>query len=183
MNETNTPDLDLILYKYKQEFTKLIQEIEELISDLKHYIIGRRNFRTLSEYYMDKLILNPIIINNYYKKSKITCNFTADSKTTVSVKLDKMYFYYNFRSTHLVFKILKKKRFFTQNEYYLNYNLEWFINRYISIDTKNLNLNDLINLKEILINILTTIKDNKIMENIEEQLVSALKKLIPNLCI
>lgn len=182
MNETTNPDLDLILYKYKQEFTKLIKEIEELISDLKHYIIGRRNFRTLSEYYRDKLILNPIIINNNYNKSKIKCNFTADSKTTISVKLDRMYFYYNFNSTHLIFKILKKKRFFTQNEYYINYNLKWFINRYIFIDTKNLNLNDLINLKEILINILTTIKDNKIMENIEEQLVSALKKLTHDLC-
>lgn len=183
MNETTNPDLDLILYKYKQEFTKLIQEIEELISDLKSYIIGRRNFRTLSEYYMNKFILNPIIINNNYNKSKIKCNFTADSETTITVKLKKMYFYYNFRSTHLIFKILKKKRFFTQNEYYINFNLEWFINRYISIDTKNLNLNDLINLKEILINILTTIKDNKIMENIEEQLVSALKKVTPDLCI
>lgn len=182
MNETTNPDLDLILYKYKQEFTKLIQEIEELISDLKHYIIGRRNFRTLSEYYMNKLILNPIIINNNYNKSKIKCNFIADSETTISVKLKKMYFYYNFRSMHLIFKILKKKRFFIQNEYYINYNLEWFINRYISIDTKNLNLNDLINLKEILINILTTIKDNKIMENIEEQLASVLKKLTSNSC-
>lgn len=182
MNETTNPDLDLILYKYKQEFTKLIQDIENVVMDIKIYIMERDNFKTLYHYYRDSLLRTPIIIHNDYNKSKIKCNFTADSETTISVKSDRMYFYYNFHFNHIIFKILKKKRFFKKNEYYVNYNVEWLFNRYISIDTANLNLQDLMDLKEILINVLSTIKDNKIMENIEEQLASVLKKLIPSLC-
>lgn len=182
MNEITTLDLNLILSKHKQEFTKLIQDIENIIMDIKIYIIERDNFKTLYHYYRDSILRTPIVICNNYNKSKIKCNFTADSETTISVKSDRMYFYYNFHFNHIIFKILKKKRFFKKNEYYINYNAEWLFNRYISIDTANLNLQDLMDLKEILINVLSTIKDNKIMENIEEQLASVLKKLIPSLC-
>lgn len=177
MNEITTLDLNLILSKHKQEFKKLIQDIEDIIMDIKIYIIERDNFRTLYRYYRDGLLHIPIIIHNNYNKSKIKCNFTADSETTISVQLDRMYFYYNFHSNHIIFKILKKKRFFKKNEYYVNYNAKWLFSRYIAINTKTLNLQDLVDLKDILINILTTIKDNKIMENIEEQLASALKNV------
>ena len=172
-----------ILRKNADDFYELKCDTNDKFNDIKKLLIPEKNpsIKVLSEYFptydFKKIISKPVVIKKKYKNHNIEYSIFLEENPKLYVCVNEVSFLYNFHNNRYFVDILKKKRLFKKDIYYLNFD-SYKDFSYLSYRMWSLHsLDDLKQMNRILTTAISLIKENKIAEEIYDKILEFFENL------